>query len=324
MLAIRDPRSSTPLTFPAGRSASTIRVAISVLDSGFARRLATTLTLWDDLGLESRRSAANEWPDADVVLVDRDVVTPMPAVRVTEAIRAEELEAAIRAAAATELSGAHESRSLVVGVWAVKGGCGASVFAVNLAAAVRLQGLSVAYADLDFDWADGLCWFDEGPPRDLLPRALEHPSGLRGFVARSPEDPEPIVAGLRTGFDLSVIDLPASRLPGPEADGLDLLYVLVPCDLVSLRRARRAWGLLPGPVPTRVVAVERPGARIGPGDIDEVLEVATEAVLVHEPAVAEWTDRGRLIHGYRRSRWAREVRALAGTLVADLTEEGVS
>ncbi|MCC7076518.1 MAG: hypothetical protein IT198_05280 [Acidimicrobiia bacterium] len=302
----------------AGTHEREIAVAISVRDDRLAREAAAVISRCRGMRIESDRPHPACWPAADVALVDREVDAPMPTIRVTGAVVAGDLESAVRDALA---AGDEEVRGgTVAAVWSAKGGCGATVFAVNLAGAVNHHGLRSAYADLDHVWQDGASWF--GAPDEVLSRdcrlARTHASGLRGFMAAGADDRAVIAAGVRAGFDFAVLDLPSGHVP--RADDLadsDLLFLLVPCDLAGLERTRRALGELPAALPVHAVAVERPGSKVRPDDVDEVLGLDTEAVLVHEPCVADWTDRGRLVFPYRRSRWAREVRALAASL-ADL------
>lgn len=215
------------------------------------------------------------------------------------------------------------SGSRVIACWSPKGGVGTTTLAVNLAAAAFSLGVRVAYADLDWLWGDGATWFGsviepDVPDRDGAGlRPLVHGCGLKGFVAQCSDDVEALGSGLRDGFDLAVLDMPGGR--EPVLPDIDALYLVVGCDLASLRRGRLALDrFLPATLDVRPVVCVRRGAQLRVTDADDVLGSRAVAVLVDEPSLTGWGDRGALIYAHRRSRWAREVRALARDLCAGL------
>lgn len=241
-----------------------------------------------------------------------------------------------------ETPGRRPAGALQIGVWAPKGGAGATSLALNLAAAALEHGAAVAYADLDPTWGEGGHWFARAgadsvdaavvtslaaprphpfgrgrstPVVDGL-RPLLHPCGLRGFVARDTDDVEAITTGLRDGFDLVVFDMPSGV--EPDVAAVDALHMVVGADLLSLRRARFALsGWFDDPDVVRPVVTSRRGAAVRADDVDAVLGVRAVAVLVDEPMLRSWNEQGRFLYPHRRSRWAREVRALAAQAVRE-------
>ncbi len=209
----------------------------------------------------------------------------------------------------------------VVACWSPKGGVGVTTLAVNLAAAAHSRGVKTAYADLDHVWGDGVTWFGsiDEPQRvldDLDVRAVRprrHKNGLKGFIAESRDDVESLCAGLRVVFDLVVVDMP-SAVPLVSVD-FEALYIVIGCDLASLRRSRIAIDtLLPDEIEIRPIVVVHSGAQLTVDDVDDVIGIPAVGVLVEEPELVEWADRGIFIQSQRRSKWAREVRALADQL----------
>jgi Flp pilus assembly CpaE family ATPase len=247
---------------------------------------------------------------------------------------------------------------LQIGVWAPKGGAGATSLALNLAAAALEHGVTVAYADLDPTWGEGGHWFARsgGDPVDTSPPSpppsvaspvvtsfaalrtatsgrarptpvtdglapLVHPCGLRGFIARDSDDVVAVTTGLRAGFDLVVFDMPSGV--EPDVGAVDALYMVVGADLLSLRRARFALsGWFDDPDVVRPVVTTRRGAAVRVDDVDTVLGRRAVGVLVDEPMLRGWNEQGRFLYPHRRSRWAREVRALAAQAVREARRRG--
>lgn len=321
---------------PGGaRGCAVIGVTISIRDEALASQMAQVVLQSSGLHIVSDMASdmadVSGWPKADVALVDYPVDTSLPVVLVTLEPQAGDVVTVRPSCRPAELVAAFEralgSHRLAAGgcqiaVWAPKGGVGASAFGMNLAAAISDMGLSVAYADLDYVWGDGVSWFDSQMHRSGGAAAsgsgsrLVHPCGLRGFVAASAQEAAYLPESLRSGFDLSVLDCPSGIRPGVLVDEL---YVVVGCDLASLRRARMAldsW--LQDCANINPVAVLRHGSQLTPEDVDNVLGVTAVAVLVHEPQLTSWVDRGKLIYPLRKSRWGREVRALADRLASEI------
>ncbi len=310
-----------------------LTVVVAVADDQRAARVEDVLAAVPGVRVAGRHEPPGRWLPADLAVVDSDVVAPYPrlycgpgpcpagAVPMPEGARPDVLRPLLEAAVAVETTGAPRA-GRTLAFWSAKGGEGVTTLALNVAAAAVEHGLRVVYVDADERYGDGACWFGYGEETadERGARPLTHPCGLRGVVARPDTPVGELVKSASAGFDVTVVDLPSALPPAEVA--ADVFTLVVGCEFPALRRARGVIeGLVPVGAELNVAARTRRGAELTVEDVDTVLGVSAAAVLEDEPGLTAWGDRGAFAYGLKRSRWAREVRAYATILCADLVPE---
>ena len=181
-----------------------------------------------------------------------------------------------------------DNSSQVITVLAVRGGCGKTTFATNLAVALRNGGRKVCLLDLDVDYGDvagtlRLCrdrTFTDAPHGPVVP--TPYVSGLDCvFTPALPDEPAPasaelvtsMLGELRTRYDHVVVDTPASLSPAVLAatEHADHRVVLAVPEITVLRRVHdvlETLGLLGLDGPPRSLVINRADRRAGLASVD--------------------------------------------------------
>jgi pilus assembly protein CpaE len=251
------------------------------------------------------------------VVEERDLSGLYAAVR-----RTIDLTRALREAQGGGVSRGH-ARARTVTVFAAKGGCGKTTFAINLAAALSKRGGRACIADLDLAFGDVAISLQLMPQHTIahavplaetldrdgvLSLLTHHRSGV-GVLA-APSEPylrEPVTAGLvgraldvlTDEFDWVIIDTP----PGFEDhvlhafDRSDLLVLLVTPDIPALKNLKLTLdtlNLLNYAPDVRRVVVNRSDAKVGLSlnDIEHTLGTPLAALVPSSRDVPASINRG--------------------------------
>jgi pilus assembly protein CpaE len=250
-----------------------------------------------------------------------------------------------------ELRGRPAADGRVIAVFGPRGGAGTTFLATHLAAACSSDDRRLVLADLDLDFAgvttalglpsnggvrtlaDVAPAADDLSPDELRAVLQPHPRGFSVLLApshpgRSPEvgaeGVRSIVRIMRSACDLVVLHLPGSLDDASLAamEVADTVLLVVTLDVLAFRAAHRALEALRAHEledRCRLVVNRARRAEIVPEDAERVFGLAPVAVIPVDPAVPRAQDRGELLTG-RRSRAARRVAELAGSLVAEDTK----